>query len=421
MVDSCLRQAAITGDWSSARVVLRRTRRILDLVPTALRRSPLYYRYYCVLANFLLASALPLAALVYLNISTVRVLRRMASAEEDSSERIGLSAASANTEEEGNRNVGRKRGNFSNRRRMTAASLISLGVRRCSKSATGNFRNIKAEAPAPAATQSSYSPPLPNVILTSSPPPPRSKQSAGDSDGDGGGENTSSSSPSRGKVPRAEEGGEKVECEGGGTIGVAATERSGEYFRREDEDGTNLNGASLSNARNSPPATTREGGAVSSEAEECKGGGLMKEGEEDRETRLRSYRRVSQDAKQTQNDDPTAFAGVPSGSEATMAVLSAMENGAAGRDSSSSALNKVVEEEEAEGEAEAFLAEAQQETRISRTGSGDGGGGREAINNNNGSGRDDAERREDRQGIKSRFGAARYGICPFNEKNNQKS
>ncbi len=411
MVDSCLRQAAITGDWSSARVVLRRTRRILDLVPTALRRSPLYYRYYCVLANFLLASALPLAALVYLNISTVRVLRRMASAEEDSSERIGLSAASANTEEEGNRNVGRKRGDFSNRRRMTAASLISLGVRRCSKSATRNFRNIKAEAPAAAATQSSYSPPLPNVILTSSPPPPRSKQSAGDSDG-GGGENTSSSS-SRGKVPRAEEGGEKVECEGEGTIVAAAKERSGEYFRR-DEDGTNLNGASLSNAGNSPPATTREGGgAVSSEAEECKGGRLMKEEEEDRETRLRSYGRVSQDAKQTQNDDPTAFAGVPSGSEATMAVLSAMENGAAGRDSSSSALNKVVEEEEEEGEAGAFLVEAQQETRISRTGSGDGGGGREAINNNNGSGRDDAERHEDRQGIKSRFGAARYGICPF--------
>ena len=90
MMAACVRQVSLTGaaifgsasgsgsGSSAGRVTVRRTRRFLELTPTALRRSPAYYYYYCVLANTLAASALPLAALIFLNISTVRVLRWVA-------------------------------------------------------------------------------------------------------------------------------------------------------------------------------------------------------------------------------------------------------------------------------------------------------------------------------------------------------
>ena len=59
------------------RFVVTQTRDVVELVPTDLRMSPLYYKIYCVFLNSFLASFLPLAALLYLNVCTVKVLRKM--------------------------------------------------------------------------------------------------------------------------------------------------------------------------------------------------------------------------------------------------------------------------------------------------------------------------------------------------------
>jgi hypothetical protein len=59
------------------RVVVTQSRDVVELVPTDLRMNPLYYKIYCVFLNSFLASFLPLAALLYLNVCTVRVLRKM--------------------------------------------------------------------------------------------------------------------------------------------------------------------------------------------------------------------------------------------------------------------------------------------------------------------------------------------------------
>ena len=59
------------------RVVVTQSRDVVELVPTDLRMSPIYYKLYCVFLNSFLASFLPLAALLYLNVCTVRVLRKM--------------------------------------------------------------------------------------------------------------------------------------------------------------------------------------------------------------------------------------------------------------------------------------------------------------------------------------------------------
>jgi len=46
-------------------------------MPTDLRMNSFYYKIYCVFINSALASFLPLAALLYLNISTVKALKNM--------------------------------------------------------------------------------------------------------------------------------------------------------------------------------------------------------------------------------------------------------------------------------------------------------------------------------------------------------
>lgn len=59
------------------RIIVTQTRDVVELVPTDLRTNPLYYKIYCVFLNSALASFLPLAALLYLNVCTVRALRQM--------------------------------------------------------------------------------------------------------------------------------------------------------------------------------------------------------------------------------------------------------------------------------------------------------------------------------------------------------
>ena len=49
----------------------------ISIYPTALRENPYYYKVYCVALNTLLASVLPLVALIFLNIRTVRALGQM--------------------------------------------------------------------------------------------------------------------------------------------------------------------------------------------------------------------------------------------------------------------------------------------------------------------------------------------------------
>ena len=61
------------------RMVIPRSRDVVELVPTELRINPMYYKLYCVFLNSFLASVLPLAALLYLNVCTVRALRKMTS------------------------------------------------------------------------------------------------------------------------------------------------------------------------------------------------------------------------------------------------------------------------------------------------------------------------------------------------------
>lgn len=58
-------------------IVANRSRMVQELTPTRLRRNPYYYKIYCVIINTVLASILPLLALMFLNISTVTALSRM--------------------------------------------------------------------------------------------------------------------------------------------------------------------------------------------------------------------------------------------------------------------------------------------------------------------------------------------------------
>ena len=50
---------------------------ILQVQPTKLRSNPLYYRLYYVHLNTIFASLIPLISLLFLNIATVRALRKM--------------------------------------------------------------------------------------------------------------------------------------------------------------------------------------------------------------------------------------------------------------------------------------------------------------------------------------------------------
>ena len=60
-------------------MVIPRSRDVVELVPTDLRINSIYYKLYCVFLNSILASVLPLAALLYLNVCTVRALKKMSS------------------------------------------------------------------------------------------------------------------------------------------------------------------------------------------------------------------------------------------------------------------------------------------------------------------------------------------------------
>ena len=53
------------------------SREVFELMPTNLRMSSFYYKFYCVFLNSTLASFLPLAALLYLNTCTVKALKNM--------------------------------------------------------------------------------------------------------------------------------------------------------------------------------------------------------------------------------------------------------------------------------------------------------------------------------------------------------
>jgi len=61
------------------RMIIPRSRDVVELVPTNLRISSIYYKIYCVFLNSFLASILPLASLLYLNVCTVRALKQMTS------------------------------------------------------------------------------------------------------------------------------------------------------------------------------------------------------------------------------------------------------------------------------------------------------------------------------------------------------
>lgn len=59
------------------RNVTRETKR-RRIVPTELRKNRLYYQIYCIGLNTFFASIFPVASLLFLNISTVLALRKMA-------------------------------------------------------------------------------------------------------------------------------------------------------------------------------------------------------------------------------------------------------------------------------------------------------------------------------------------------------
>ena len=65
------------------RISVIQSRDVVELVPTDLRMSPLYYKIYLVFLNSFLASFLPLAALLYLNVCTVKVLRKMTTSRQN--------------------------------------------------------------------------------------------------------------------------------------------------------------------------------------------------------------------------------------------------------------------------------------------------------------------------------------------------
>lgn len=61
----------------SGEVLVLREKYAYQYRPTSLRRNKLYYQLYCVGLNTLIASIVPLVALIYLNISTVKALKKM--------------------------------------------------------------------------------------------------------------------------------------------------------------------------------------------------------------------------------------------------------------------------------------------------------------------------------------------------------
>ncbi len=71
----------INGTTIQFQLIVSRSRKYLEIMPTALRSSPLYYRLYMVLLNSLFMTLIPLALLLFLNISTVLSLKKMAKEE----------------------------------------------------------------------------------------------------------------------------------------------------------------------------------------------------------------------------------------------------------------------------------------------------------------------------------------------------
>merc|ERR1712012_376634 len=49
----------------------------MEIKPTELRSNPVYYRIYYVHLNTIFASLIPLVSLLYLNIATVKALKKM--------------------------------------------------------------------------------------------------------------------------------------------------------------------------------------------------------------------------------------------------------------------------------------------------------------------------------------------------------
>ena len=66
---------------SSVSVNVTRYRTVVSL-ETWLRKDPLYYHFYCVAANTIFATVIPLVTLTFFNVSTVRALNRMTSGKQ---------------------------------------------------------------------------------------------------------------------------------------------------------------------------------------------------------------------------------------------------------------------------------------------------------------------------------------------------
>ena len=75
----------------------------MQFIPTALRRDPIYYHLYYVHMNMIFASAIPLLCLLYLNVATVRVLRKMISHEVQTTNSAAAAMAMAHQQTNGTR------------------------------------------------------------------------------------------------------------------------------------------------------------------------------------------------------------------------------------------------------------------------------------------------------------------------------
>ena len=74
--DSCFKSYQ-DGIFENKYENVTRIEQSLQVTPTKLRSSPIYYRLYYVHLNTIFASLIPLVSLLFLNVATVRALRKM--------------------------------------------------------------------------------------------------------------------------------------------------------------------------------------------------------------------------------------------------------------------------------------------------------------------------------------------------------
>ena len=73
MLQICNASAGLPKSYEN----ITREEQKMEIKPTELRSNPVYYRIYYVHLNTIFASLIPLVSLLYLNIATVKALKKM--------------------------------------------------------------------------------------------------------------------------------------------------------------------------------------------------------------------------------------------------------------------------------------------------------------------------------------------------------